>query len=324
VRFALDDVQTELSDTARRFLADRFPIQRVSDLIDSETGWDPKSWSNLADLGWLGVSVSEELGGAGLGFLEEAVLFEETGRALLPGPFFSTVGLALPLLPPERQAEVAAGTARWSVAGSNGLTPDLALVDHVVTVAGNQMVAVPAEGVTSRGFDRSRRYGRLGTVAGGTPLGPAALLIASKPRMWAAVAVEACGVANAALELAVDYAKERHQFGRPIGSFQAVAHPLATAFMRLELSRSLAYWAAWCVAVGDHQAAAAAAAAKAEAADVAVSICETAIQVLGGIGMTWEHPVHRYYRRALWASSFDESPAQLRQKVADAVLGPAA
>jgi alkylation response protein AidB-like acyl-CoA dehydrogenase len=188
-------------------------------------------------------------------------------------------------------------------------------------VSGDELLGVPGTGTTAKGLDGSRRYGRLGDRVDGEPLGPASALVAAKPRAWAAVALEACGVARAALDLAVEYAKERHQFGKPIGSFQAVAHPLATAFMRIELSRSLAYWAAWCVAESDEQALLAAAAAKAEATDVATATCETAIQVLGGIGMTWEHPLHRYYRRALWASSFDETPAQLRQRIADALLG---
>ncbi|HWH05410.1 MAG TPA: acyl-CoA dehydrogenase family protein, partial [Gaiellaceae bacterium] len=90
------------------------------------------SWEQLAELGWLGVSISEEQGGVGLGFLEEAVLFEELGRALYAGPYFATIGLALPALGPAEQERVAAGEERWS-AEVDGLVPDLGSVDRVVT-----------------------------------------------------------------------------------------------------------------------------------------------------------------------------------------------
>jgi acyl-CoA dehydrogenase len=101
------------------------------------------------------------------------------------------------------------------------------------------------------------------------------------------------------MNLAVDYAKERQQFGRPIGAYQAVSHRLADTYVETELARSVAYWAAWCVAEGDGQAPLACAAAKAQATEAAVRACETSIQVHGGIGFTWEHPLHRYYKRAL-------------------------
>jgi alkylation response protein AidB-like acyl-CoA dehydrogenase len=107
----------------------------------------------------------------------------------------------------------------------------------------------------------------------------------------------------------VEHAKDRQQFGKSIGVYQAVSHSLVDAFMATELARSLAYWAAWCVAEGDGQAPIAAAAAKSYAADAAVSACERSIQVHGGIGFTWEHPLHRYYKRAEWTQAFDGFPA---------------
>jgi alkylation response protein AidB-like acyl-CoA dehydrogenase len=115
----------------------------------------------------------------------------------------------------------------------------------------------------------------------------------------AALALEAVGIAQRALELAVEHATTREQFGKPIGTFQAVAHPLADTYVETELARSLAYWAAWCVAEADEQCANAVAAAKSYAGDVAVAACERAIQVHGGVGFTWEHVLHRYYKRAL-------------------------
>jgi alkylation response protein AidB-like acyl-CoA dehydrogenase len=132
----------------------------------------------------------------------------------------------------------------------------------------------------------------------------------------AALALEAGGIAQRALELAVEHAKTREQFGRPIGVYQAVSHPLATTYVESELARSLAYWAAWCVAEHDEQLPVAAAAAKSFAGDVAVAACERAIQVLGGIGFTWEHPLHTYYKRALWIQAYGGYSREQRAKVA--------
>ena len=132
----------------------------------------------------------------------------------------------------------------------------------------------------------------------------------------AALALEAAGIAQHALELAVEHAKTREQFGRPIGVYQAVSHPLATTYVESELARSLAYWAAWCVAEHDEQLPVAAAAAKSFAGDVAVAACERAIQVLGGIGFTWEHPLHTYYKRPLWIQAHGGYSREQRAKVA--------
>ena len=137
----------------------------------------------------------------------------------------------------------------------------------------------------------------------------------------AALALEAAGIARRALELGVEHAKTREQFGRPIGVYQAVSHPLADTYVDTELARSIAYWAAWCVAEDDDQAPVAAAAAKAFTAEAAVRACERSIQVHGGTGFTWEHPLHRFYKRALWLEGCGSSPAELRGEVADAVLG---
>jgi alkylation response protein AidB-like acyl-CoA dehydrogenase len=132
----------------------------------------------------------------------------------------------------------------------------------------------------------------------------------------AALALEASGIAQRALEIGVEHAKTREQFGRPIGVYQAVAHPLAETYVESELARSLAYWAAWSVAVGDEEAPVATAAAKSYAGDVAVAACERSIQVLGGIGFTWEHPLHTYYKRALWIQACGGYSREQRAKIA--------
>ncbi|HSC93024.1 MAG TPA: acyl-CoA dehydrogenase family protein [Gaiellaceae bacterium] len=265
------------------------------------------TWEQLVELGWVGVSIPDEHGGLGLGFLEEAVLLEETARALMPGPWFATTVLAQPLLDAEQQARVAAGEERWS-AVVDGLVPSLGDVDLVLTGGG----VVPAEGETLRTMDETRPLGRLASEAGAAPV--------DTRRLAAACALEAVGVAQRALELGVEHATTREQFGRPIGVFQAVSHALANTFVETELARSLAYWAAWCVAVDDPRAALAASAAKAKATEAAVAACERSIQVLGGTGFTWEHVLHRLYKRAEWLESFGGYPSAHRAAVAAAII----
>jgi len=140
------------------------------------------------------------------------------------------------------------------------------------------------------------------------------------PRLRAAMAAEAVGVAQRALDLGIEHAKTREQFGKPIGTYQAVSHPLAQTYTDVELARSLAYWAAWCVAEEDERAPLAAAAAKAFATEAAVVACERSIQIHGGTGFTWEHPLHRFYKRAIWLEGFGTRPSALRLEVASALL----
>ena len=121
-------------------------------------------------------------------------------------------------------------------------------------------------------------------------------------------------------ELGVEYVSAREQFGKKIGAYQAVSHPLADTYVETELARSLAYWAAWCVAEDDEQAPVAVAAAKSFCAETAVAACERSIQVHGGIGFTWEHVLHRYYKRAQWIDAFGGHAAEQRQVVAAHLL----
>jgi alkylation response protein AidB-like acyl-CoA dehydrogenase len=145
-------------------------------------------------------------------------------------------------------------------------------------------------------------------------------LEAPEDERLAALALEAGGIAQRALEFAVEHARTREQFGRPIGAYQAVSHPLANTYVESELARSLAYWAAWCLAEDDEEAPVAVAAAKSFAGDAAVAACERAIQVLGGIGFTWEHPLHTYYKRALWIQAYGGYSRELRARIAARLL----
>ena len=302
--FTFTPEQDALREEARAFLA---------------ANADP-SWKKLAELGWTGVSIAEEDGGAGLTFVEEAVLHEELGRALYRGPFFSTMAAALPALPDDLKAEVAAGETSWTLA-FGPLVPDLDTADRIAIVGGDGIYEL--DGAEREILSTTDETRPVGVVRGGEPgrrLADSWVLEEIRNRTLAALAIEACGVARRALEYAIEHAQTREQFGRPIGVYQAVSHPLADAYTRLELARSLSYWAAWCVSENDDQAPISAAAAKAFAAEAAVQVCETAIQVHGGIGFTWEHVLHRLYKRALWIESFAASSSTLRAEVAASLL----
>jgi alkylation response protein AidB-like acyl-CoA dehydrogenase len=143
---------------------------------------------------------------------------------------------------------------------------------------------------------------------------------APESEQLAALSLEAVGIAAKALELAVEYAKTREQFGKPIGTYQAVSHKLSDTYVETELARSLAYWAAWCVAEGDEQVDVASAAAKVFCADSAVAACERSIQVHGGIGFTWEHVLHEYYKRALWIQAQHGYASKHRARIASYLL----
>jgi len=299
--FALTAEQQELKESARSWLAEKYPLDR---------DWDAPAddrWRELAELGWLDVAEAE------LGFVEEALLLEEMGYACYPGPYLAHV-MTLPSLGADDRAAAARGDVRWSAEGG-GLTPWLLQVDRVIDSDGN---AQPARGEELASIDPSRPVGRLERTNGEPVPGGRAV-----HRARAALAAEAVGVAQRALDLGVEHAKTRQQFGKPIGTYQAVAHQLADTYTDVELARSLAYWAAWCIAEDDEQAPVAAAAANAFCTEAAVRACERSIQVHGGIGFTWEHALHRFYKRALWLNQFGTPASKLRLQIADAILGVA-
>ena len=261
--------------------------------------------AELRELGWLGVSVPEERGGGGLSFVDEAILFEEAGRALYSGPFLTTA-VVLPALPElDEQA--------WSVE-LDGLVPHLDAVDRVLR---ESMEACAAAGEELATVDETRKLGRLQATDCDQVDGD---FEAVRLRLLAGLAAEAVGVAQKALELGVAYVSDREQFGKKIGTYQAVSHPLADTYVEAEFARSLAYWAAWCVAEEDERAPVAVASAKSFCAETAVAACERSIQVHGGIGFTWEHVLHRYYKRAQWIDAFGGHAARQRELVAATLL----
>jgi alkylation response protein AidB-like acyl-CoA dehydrogenase len=361
----LADEQVALRAAARGFLTQAAPADQLALILDEPPHWRPEIWPKLAALGWLGISAPAERGGAGLGLLEEVVVVEEAGAALLPAPLHSAVGLALPILLratgedsllrafidgqsvvtfgwAETSGQTAlAGAAetsvvaapvagaQWRLRGVKRWVPDAGRADVIIVPARTDRgvalfaVELPGAGVVAvdrKIIDPVRPLADLNlTDAPARLIVPASetsgALEAVRLRALVLAAAESVGIARRMLELAVSYSTSRQQFGRVIGHFQAISHRLADVYINLELARSLVLWAALLIDTADAAAPAGAAAAAAKALPVAVSACETAIQVHGGIGITWESPLHRYFKHALAMNALDLSPAEHRAEV---------
>ena len=372
--FGFTEEQEALRKSAREFLSDRSTTGLVRDLMASKTGFDEKLWKEMAALGWMGTAISEEDGGLGLSLIELAILVEEMGRALLPSPFFSSVGLAAPVIAATAEGAlrktllggIASGELRATVAipeeegrwdaagikakatpvdggyklsGTKVFVPDAHLADEIVVVARTGKSKDPREGIslflvptsdkkvkvkTLDTIDRTRRLAqvkvggvevpadrRLGPEGGAWPLLERAL-----DRSATVLAAEATGLATKVLELSRDYAKERTQFDKPIGTFQAISHRIADMLVLTENARSTTYYAAWAIEEGVPDAALAAATAKVAASEAARIVSQGGMQVHGGIGFTWEHDMHLYYRRAKWVELFLGDPSIWRERVA--------
>ena len=206
--------------------------------------------------------------------------------------------------------------------------PDLALAERVVVVAADGLYAVDVSAAEVRPLSTVDRLRPLGDLTLDSTPGRArrrpGSASADPPPGLRGAGVRGRRRRQAALDLAAAHAKARQQFGRIIGTYQAVSHQIADIFTALSLARSLATWAAWAVSAGDESADLACAAAKSAAGEAAVLACEKAIQVHGGIGFTYEHILHRYYKRAQWINSFEGTSRAQRAELAAALLDAAA
>ncbi|GIJ79614.1 acyl-CoA dehydrogenase [Micromonospora phaseoli] len=344
--FALTDEERDLSAAAARLLADRYPVERVAALADAD-GVDPDTWPHLRRQGWCDPD---------LGMVEKGLLAQEGGYALAATPWWSTVGLAHPIhraagreLTPDPltvawQDDPAGGGChavrqggRWRLTGLRALVTDATSATALVVAAGTDAglalfaVASPADGLTVEPqptLDRLRGAARLrfADTPGELLVAPDSagrILAQARRHAGTLLACEAVGVARRALELARRHAGDRVQFGRPIGAYQAVAHRLADSYVTLELATSLALRACWLAGADDTEPAEVAH-AHAEAVvagrQAAVRACEDALQVTGGLGATWEYPLHWWYRRALWLDSFDTPTGGHLATLADHLL----
>jgi alkylation response protein AidB-like acyl-CoA dehydrogenase len=308
VDFELSPDQRALRDAAAGLLAGRSPMAVVRSSVDRGGEPDAALWGAMVDQGWCGLAVPEKLGGVGLGWVEAAIVLEQVGAHVAPAPVLGQM-VALDALadtawgPPLISGEVVAACAArldepcvYAPAADVVLVPD---DDRLVAVDLRQRrpVAEPAMDVTrSLGWLRSEALvdaPRL-QVGGVTEIGHHLDVAA------VAYAAELLGLAQRALDLAVAYAKDRIQFARPIGSFQAVKHRCADMLVDVEGMRSAVYWAAWTVGnvdAAEDERAIAASTAKAWCSDAAPRVLASALQVHGGIGFTWAHDLHLYLKR---------------------------
>jgi alkylation response protein AidB-like acyl-CoA dehydrogenase len=308
-----------LLESVRRLLADRCTEADVRRIMDSESGHDPDLWRALADLGLVGLTAPESSGGAGLGAVELGLVMEEAGAALLPAPLISTA-IATALAPDldgladgSRIAAVAfVGGHDWTgrgdvrvagdrLSGTARFVPDAAIAD-VILVAGDVGVfAVERGDVTVAPlpvFDRTRRMADVAFHGAATRVGNGGRVGSARDIGLVALAGEQAGGARRMLEMTVAYATERHQFGRAIGSFQAIKHMAADLLLESESATSAARDAARQVAEGSATADAAVALAAFACGDAFVRVARDGIQMHGGIAFTWDHPAHLFLRRA--------------------------
>lgn len=364
--FGFTAQQEELRQVTRRFLTKRYPPERVAAVADSATGYAEDGWEPLVQQGWL----DSELGMVELALLAEesgytlhpvpwwstvglvAPIYAGLHTELrLPATFAWSDERSGSLSAAHRAAACRArplADGGWRVSGTKRLVPDLRCAADVVLTAatGDNGVALfrvaptdPAVTSTPQAsLDGLRRVAELHCADA-----PAQLVIApsATPRVlrhlrWRGLtllAAEAVGVARRAFDLATEHAKQRTQFGRPIGAYQGVGFRIADSYVAIELAHSLTYRAAWLLEHGRQTTGTELPSPRGDAVDdavscaivagrdAAISVCEHAIQVLGGIAMTWEHPVHRWYRRALWLQAFDSRSAAHREDLARALLG---
>ncbi len=318
MNFDFTDDQQAIKRTAHDLLADRFKFERVRELAEAGK-YDDEAWKELCELGWPGIFIDEEYGGQGLGIVELVILMEELGYTLAPVPFLSNAaaGLMIQAAGSDEQKQrwlpgIASGEARGAAGLVRGdeakLVPDGDSAELIVMCAAEGVTVVErsaADVEPVATMDSTRRYARVRATGGEAlegEVGPgvgAGLL---------AVAAELTGVSQRAMEMAVEYARDRKQFGRAIGAYQAVSHRCAQMLLETEGSRSATYWGAWTADAEPESLELAASMAKAYASDAGWRVCSSSLQVHGGIGFTWEHDLHFFLKRAkvdglLWGSA---------------------
>ena len=372
MQFVHSEEQRLIRDSARALLAGRAGPAQLRAALSEPGGYDPQLWRTLVELGWTGLALPEDCGGAGLGWVELCILQEEQGRLLVASPFFATSALAAPLIAAsateaQRRAlltRIARGEARMACAlnGTDGRPPpegitvslethadgftlsgvsdfvihadraDLLLVlaraPHAQDADGISVVVIPAAsaGVTIHPhvmLDLTRPMSRV--ELDGVSVEPqqilgeagaaAAAVAGALDRARIALASEALGGAERVLEMTTAYVKERMQFGRPIGSFQAIKHRLADMMIEVEAAKSAAWYAACVADERPEELAEAAAIAKSYCCDAFFDCAANAIQLHGGIGFTWEHDVHLYFKRARATAMLLGSPAWQRERL---------
>jgi alkylation response protein AidB-like acyl-CoA dehydrogenase len=357
MQFGLSESQEFLKDSARKFFAGECPSAEMRRLMETDTAYDAALWSKLTDQGYTGIIFPEAYGGVGLGKVELMLLMEEAGRALLPGPFFSTVVLAGAVLDAVAShahkqkylAPICHGAARATVAilessaswnprdvqltASNGklsgekyFVSDAAVADFIIVVASNGVFVVNAKapGLKISPMTAMDLTRKLYVVAcNNTPaeeISASTDLARAFDVATAALCAELVGGMQRTLDITVEYAKTRKQFGKAIGTFQAVQHQCADMYLETESSRSAVYYAGWALEENSPDASTAVSIAKMYASDAARTVGNRGIQIHGGMGFTWENDVHLYYRRAKGSETAFGDATFHRERIASAVI----
>ena len=346
MHFAFTDQQLEFQEAVRQVLAKECSTDDVRAAYEAPSARTAR-WATLADLGVTGLTVPEAQGGFGLGLVDLVPLIEEAGRVDLPEPLATTTGVAAPLLadltglaPADSRmagwltaiasGELAAAVAEDDrpdrpVAGADGA--DLLLLvatgSDGLELHGLDAAACPTTPVSS--LDPTRRLGTPDwrpSPATRLASGPEAhgLLARTADRAAVVTGAELLGLADAMVALTAAYAKDRQQFGKPIGSFQAVKHLLAGAQVLLEFARPVVYGAAWALDQGEPDASRSASVAKAYASEAALEAARVSLQVHGAIGYTWECDLHLYLKRSWALAEAWGSAADHRARLLDSLL----
>ena len=334
--FAFNDEQREIKSTAREFIASRFKPEKVRELAESDSPYDDGLWKEMCELGWPGIAIAEEHGGQGLGVVELVILQEELGYGLAPSPLISNAaaGAVIELAgSDEQKSRWLPGIASGEQRGAAAFTAEEEPIVGAASGAEVIVMSAPPDGarLLEAGevslerlnlIDTTRAYSRASAEGGEDVPGDVA---AAYDVPVVALAAELVGVAQRALDMAVEYAKERHQFDRPIGAYQGVSHRLADMLWEVEEARSLTYYAAWAADARPDSLPLAASMAKARASDAAGAVTHNAIQTFGGIGFTWEHDIHFFLKRAKVSAQLLGTARQHRERVAElSGLGEAA
>ncbi|MBT8192804.1 MAG: acyl-CoA/acyl-ACP dehydrogenase [Acidimicrobiia bacterium] len=361
--FTYSEEQEMLREGARRFLADKSPLDRVREIVETTDGYDAELWGAIGEQGWTAMHIPEHYGGAGFSYAETAILLHEMGRVLAPVPFLSSLLAAeailaggddaqkaewLPKLASGEiigtvavaepagdwdEASVAVAASRdgdgFSLTGTKSFVTAGHVADLLVVAArleGEVALflvggdAVSATKLVTLDTTRSQATVELAGAAA-VRLGAAGWDVVERVYRVAGTALssEQVGGLERTLEMAVEYAKDRKQFGRAIGSFQAIKHLCADMLVSLESARSASGYAVWALATGSEELAVAAPLAKAYCSEAYFKSAGDNIQIHGGIGFTWEHDAHLYFKRAKSTELLFGSPQRQRRELADRV-----
>lgn len=322
---AITEEHRELEKVARSFLATHKCRLLARELLDSPTEELPVFWPDLAELGWLGLHLAEEYGGSGYGLAELVVVVEQLGRAVAPGPFVPTVIASAVIAAhgtDDQKTRFLPGLADGSTVAGVGFGADVAVADGtasgsagvvfggglaalLVLFSGDDVLVLEASrpGVTvdvPANLDPARRSGSVTLES--VSVAPADIIVGARRGALSLartiIGAEAVGGAQDCLDAAVGYAKVREQFGRTIGTFQAVKHHLANMLVGAEAALATVWDAARAAGGDNEEFQLIAASAATLAVPTYVRNAEMNIQVHGGVGFTWEHDAHLHLRRA--------------------------